>query len=189
MLTIKGTGKQIKLCFTEDTTFSDAVMQIEKEKKLFENLRCNIAYSGIELSYDEEMLLEKTLKGISQEIVLEKKKTLSKEQIEYSLAQNEKILCVINRNLRSGEIIESRGDLIVYGDVNPGALLRAQGNITVIGALRGAAHIIGEGKVYATYMSPSQIKIGKVCSYNKTDENVGSAIALAENDEIILECL
>ena len=51
------------------------------------------------------------------------------------------------------------------------------------------ANAVGEGKVYATYMSPSQIKIGKVCSYNKTDENVGAAVALAENGEIILDCL
>ncbi len=189
MLTIKGIGRNIKLQFTSDTTFSDAIADIEKEKSFLKNADCSISYSGTELSYDEEMHLEKTLKSISENLTLEKKHSLSKEQIEYSLAGDEKILRVIKGNLRSGEVIESRGDLIIYGDVNPGALLRAQGNITVIGALRGAAHITGEGKVYATYMSPSQIKIGKVCSYNKKDENVGSAIALAENGEIILECL
>ena len=135
------------------------------------------------------MLFEKRLKDISDKIVLEKKNRLSLEQISYSLEKDERIVRIINRALRSGEVIESRGDLIVYGDVNPGALLRAQGNITIIGAMRGAAHIIGDGKVYATYMKPSQIKIGNVCSYNKDSENVGSAVALAENGEIILECL
>ncbi|MBQ3022517.1 MAG: septum site-determining protein MinC [Clostridia bacterium] len=189
MLTIKGLGKKIKLCFTSDTTFADALSDIGKERKLFHGADCNISYSGIELSYDEEMLLEKSLKEISEKIVLEKKKCLSKQQIEYSFSSEERILRVVERNLRSGEVIESRGDLVVYGDVNPGALLRAEGNITVIGALRGAAHVTGSGKVYATYMSPSQIKIGKVCSYNKKGENVGSAVAMTENGEIILECL
>lgn len=189
MLNIKGIGRNIKLQFTLDTTLSDAISDIEREEKFLKNADCNISYSGIELDYDGEMLLEKTLKEISPKIVLEKKHRLSKEQIEYSFSEDERILRVIERNLRSGEVIESRGDLIVYGDVNPGALLKARGNITVIGALRGAAHITGEGKVYATYMNPSQIKIGKVCSYNKKDENVGTAIALAENGEIILECL
>ena len=189
MLTIKGTSKQIKLCFTDDTTFQDAVLHIEKERKLFENADCNITYSGIALSYDEEMLFEKTLKSISEKIVLEKKQSLSKEQIEYSLDHNEKIIRVVEGNVRSGEVIKSRGDIIVYGDVNPGVLLQAQGNISVIGCLRGSAHITQNGKVYATYMAPSQIKIGKVCSYNKIGENVGCATAMAENGEIILECL
>ncbi len=189
MLKIKGFGRNIKLHFTSDTTFEDAISSVEKEKDFLENADCSISYSGIKLEYDEEMLLEKALKRISENLILEKQHTLSNEQIEYSLMDDEKILRVVNRSLRSGEVIESRGDLIVYGDVNPGALLRAHGNITVIGALRGTAHIIGEGKVYATHMSPAQIKIGNVCSYNKKDENVGSAVALSEKGEIILECL
>ena len=189
MLTIKGTGKKINLSFTSDTTCEEAFYDIEKEKSFFKDADCVITYSGKEFSYDEEMLLEKKLKEISEKIILEKKHSLSLEQVLYSLEKEEKIVRVVKGALRSGDIIESRGDIIVYGDVNPGALLRAQGNITVVGALRGAAHIIGEGRVYATYMNPSQIKIGNVCSYNKNSENVGSAIALAENGEIILECL
>lgn len=189
MLNIKGIGRNIKLQFTLDTTLSDAISDIEREKIFLKDAECNISYSGMELDYDGEMLLEKTLREISPKIVFEKKHRLSEKQIEYSLSEEEKIVRVVEKNLRSGEVIESRGDLIVYGDVNPGALLRARGNITVIGTLRGTAHITDEGKVYATYMNPSQIKIGKVCSYNKKDENVGAAIALAENGEIILECL
>ena len=189
MLNIKGIGRNIKLQFTLDTTLSGAIADIERDRSFFKDADCNISYSGIELDYDGEMLLEKTIREISPKIVFEKKHCLTKEQLEYSLREDEKIVRVVERNLRSGEVIESRGDLIIYGDVNPGALLKARGNITVIGALRGVAHITGEGKVYATYMNPSQIKIGKVCSYNKKDENVGTAIALAENGEIILECL
>ncbi len=189
MLTIKGTGKKINLSFTSDTTLEEIFSDIEKEKNFFKDADCIVTYSGKEFNYDEEILLEKKLKDISGKIVLEKKHRLSLGQVLYSLDSDERILRVIKGNVRSGEVIESRGDLIVYGDVNPGALLRAQGNITIIGAMRGAAHITGVGKVYATYMTPSQIKIGNVCSYNKNSENVGSAIALAENGEIILESL
>lgn len=189
MLKIKGIGRNVKLQFTLDTTLSDAIADIERDRNFLKDADCNISYSGIETDYDGEMLLEKKLKEISPKIVFEKKHRLSQKQIEYSLAEGERIVRVVERNLRSGEVIESRGDLIIYGDVNPGAFLKAAGNITVIGALRGTAHITGEGKVYATCMNPSQIKIGKVCSYNKKDENVGTAIALAENGEIILECL
>lgn len=190
MLNIKGRGNKIELCFEENTLLEDAVSQLEEKSSFLKNSDSLISYNGINLSYNDEMYFEKELKKLfGKNITLEKKRRLSKAQIEYSLDFGEGIVRVVNKSLRSGEVVQSRGDLIVYGDVNPGALLKACGNITVIGALRGSAHITGVGRVYATYMQPSQIKIGKVCSYNKNTENVGSAIALAENGEIILQCL
>ena len=189
MLIIKGTGKKINLNFTDDTTLEEMISDLRKEEKFFKNAGCIISYSGVELDYSEEMILEKEIREISENLVLEKKRRLSSDEIRYSLDENERILRVVEGNVRSGEVIKNRGDVIVYGDVNPGALIIARGNITVIGALRGTVRIEGDGKVYATYMSPSQIKIGDVCSYNKNGENVGSALALAENGEIILESL
>ena len=189
MLNIKGHGNKIELCF-EDPCYEKAILELSEKKDFFENGECVIFYSGINLSYNEEMRFEKDIKKLlGSGVSLEKKHRLSKGQIDYSLDDGESILLTVNKSLRSGEVCESRGDLIVYGDVNPGALVRAQGNITIIGALRGAAHIEGSGKVYAVYMSPTQIKIGKVCSYNKKSENVGSAVALEENGEIILQSL
>lgn len=190
MLNIKGHGNLIQLCFEEGTCVNQAIDELKEKKEFLENSAAEVSYSGIELTYNEEMHFEKELKKIfGNEMVFKKKKKLSKAQIEYSLEDTERITTVVEKSLRSGEVIESRGDIVVYGDVNPGALLKAQGNITVIGVLRGTAHILGNGKVYATYMQPAQIKIGKVCSYNKKSENVGSAVALAENGEIILQCL
>lgn len=190
MLTIKGRGKKIELCFNENESLNEAIELISKEHSFLKGSEALVSYSNIVLNYQEEMLFEKSLKALlGEKIKLEKKCQLTKDEIEYSLDDDERVVRIVKRSLRSGEVIESRGDIIVYGDVNPGALLKAKGNITIIGAMRGAAHITGEGKVYATYMTPSQIKIGNVCSYNKNSENVGSAIALAENGEIILECL
>src|SRR5262249_18535332 len=39
--------------------------------------------------------------------------------------------------VRSGVILDHEGHLIVFGDVNPGAEVRATGNIVVLGRLRG----------------------------------------------------
>ena len=189
-LLVKGRGNKIELCFKDCPTLSDALEQLRKKSDFLKDSDAHISYSGINLRYNEEISFEKELKKILGEgICLEKKRRLSKSQIEYSLDPGEKLTMVVNKSLRSGEVAESRGDLLIYGDVNPGALVRAQGNITVIGALRGTAHIKDAGKVYAVYMQPSQIRIGKVCSYNKNTENVGSAVAIAENGEIILQSL
>ena len=193
-LRVKGHRREIELSFDEGTAFSMAIEELEnltKDKKsFFGDSQARISYSGIELKYNQEMLLEEKIKKLfKRDITLIKKHCLSQKQIEYSLRKGEKITLVVEKSLRSGETVISRGDVIIYGDVNPGAYVKAKGNITVIGALRGVAHITGEGKVYAAYMQPSQIRIGKVCSYNKKNDFVGAATAIAENDEIILQSL
>jgi septum site-determining protein MinC len=67
--------------------------------------------------------------------------------------------------VRSGVILEHRGHLIVFGDVNPGAEIRAEGNIVVLGRLRGTAHAgIGNeagGFILALRLEPQQLRIGR----------------------------
>ncbi len=194
MLSIKGRENEIELCFKENIAFEgakQALLHLKEENKTFfvkENMK--ISYSGITLRYNEELEFSEFLKelfGNSTHLI--KKHRLSTKQIEYSLEDDEKLCLVINKSLRSGETVTARGDVIIYGDVNPGATVTARGNITVLGTLRGNACIVEDGRVFALNMQPSQIRIGKVYSYNKKAENVKSAYAIAENDEIILQCL
>ena len=194
MLSIKGRENEIELCFKEKIAFEEAkqaLLHLKEENKTFfvkENMK--ISYSGITLRYNEELEFSEFLKELfGDSTSLIKKHRLSTKQIEYSLEDDEKLCLVINKSLRSGETVTARGDVIIYGDVNPGATVTARGNITVLGTLRGNACIVEDGKVFALNMQPSQIRIGKVYSYNKKAENVKSAYAIAENDEIILQCL
>ena len=68
--------------------------------------------------------------------------------------------------LRSGQAIESVGNLIVLGDINPGAKAVAAGNIIVLGSLKGYAVAGAAGNstafVVALEMQPMQIRIGNV---------------------------
>lgn len=68
--------------------------------------------------------------------------------------------------LRSGQTIESAGNLIVLGDINPGAKAVAAGNIIVLGSLKGYAVAGAAGNdtafVVALEMQPMQIRIGNV---------------------------
>ena len=68
--------------------------------------------------------------------------------------------------LRSGQVLEAEGSIILLGDVNPGARVVAKGNIIVLGALRGTAIAGLGGKkhaiVVALEMEPIQIRIGEV---------------------------
>lgn len=69
----------------------------------------------------------------------------------------------IPHTVRSGQRIECEGDIVVLGDVNPGAELIAGGNIAVMGTLRGLAHAGATGRkdavIAAFKMSPSQLRI------------------------------
>ena len=46
----------------------------------------------------------------------------------------------VKSTCRSGELIRHPGDVVILGDVNPGAEIIAGGDITVFGSIRGAAH-------------------------------------------------
>ncbi len=67
--------------------------------------------------------------------------------------------------VRSGEYLDSPGDLLILGDVNPGAKVSARGNIIIWGRLLGIAHAGSEGNSQATIsalqLRPLQLRIAK----------------------------
>lgn len=72
---------------------------------------------------------------------------------------------VLERGLRSGQVVSFNGDVTVFGDVNPGAQLVVSGNIIVLGALKGLVHAGSEGDHSATVLAfdfqPNQLRIGR----------------------------
>ena len=46
----------------------------------------------------------------------------------------------VQNNCRSGMIIDHPGDVVIFGDVNPGSQVISEGDIVVLGTLRGAVH-------------------------------------------------
>lgn len=69
-------------------------------------------------------------------------------------------------NLRNGMSMEYDGSLVILGDVNPGAEVRATGNILILGALKGIAHAGCKGSteafVFALSLIPVQLRIGNI---------------------------
>ncbi|MFA7338695.1 MAG: septum site-determining protein MinC [Candidatus Obscuribacterales bacterium] len=69
----------------------------------------------------------------------------------------------VKQTLRSGQVVSHKGDLVIVGDVNPGAEIMAEGDITVWGSLRGIAHAgVGgnvEAEIRALNLQPIQIRI------------------------------
>lgn len=72
----------------------------------------------------------------------------------------------IKKTIRSGQSITSDGNLAIIGDVNPGAEVKAKGDITVWGILGGIAQAGSEGNhqavIRALKMNPIQLRIAHV---------------------------
>jgi septum formation inhibitor MinC len=94
--------------------------------------------------------------------------------------------------IRSGVIFEHRGHVIVFGDVNPGAEIRAEGNIVVLGRLRGTAHAgIGRdaGFILALRLEPQQLRICRLVARASEGDTPGSQpeIAHVTSGTIVVE--
>ena len=97
--------------------------------------------------------------------------------------------------VRSGEYLESPGDLLILGDVNPGAKVSAEGNIIIWGRLLGIAHAGCKGNSKATIsalqLRPLQLRIAKkVARGPKEKPQLGLAEqAKIDSEEIIISPL
>lgn len=99
--------------------------------------------------------------------------------------------------LRSGQVLESEGSVVILGDVNPGGKVVAKGNVVVLGCLKGNIFAGAAGDldsfVVALEMDPMQIQIADViarCSDGNAKAKVKAPepkIAYVENGNIYIE--
>jgi len=96
--------------------------------------------------------------------------------------------------LRSGQEVDYDGNIVVIGDVNPGALLKAKGNIIVLGSLRGVAHAgLGGNKhsIVAAYnLLPTQLRIADTIVRAPDDDEAEiklPEVARIHKGEVIIE--
>jgi septum site-determining protein MinC len=101
--------------------------------------------------------------------------------------------------VRGGQSLQQLGNIVIAGDVNPGAELVASGDILVFGALRGTAHAGAQGdaaaRVFALELVPTQLRIATFIAADETDrqpqkpevafvKDEGIAIAFCSNGMI-----
>jgi len=94
--------------------------------------------------------------------------------------------------VRSGVILEHTGHIIIFGDINPGAEVRAEGNIIVLGRLRGTAHAgIGQdvGFILALQLQPQQLRISRQVARAADSDGTSliTEIAYVSGGQIVVE--
>ncbi len=99
--------------------------------------------------------------------IIKNESLVEKNIIEESiLGIDEGITKFVYGTLRSGQEVDYDGNIVIIGDVNPGAILKASGSIIVLGTLRGVAHAGLDGNmgaVVAAYnLMPTQLRINDI---------------------------
>ena len=101
---------------------------------------------------------------------------------------------IVRATLRSGQLIQYIGDVVVIGDVNPGAHIKAAGSVIVMGTVRGIIQAGANGDygafIVAYKMQPSQLRIGDIIT--RSPDGMGSKsdnpeIALVKQGMIVVE--
>ena len=95
--------------------------------------------------------------------------------------------------LRSGQEIDYDGHVVVVGDVNPGAFIKASGNVVIMGILRGVVYAgLGgnESSIIAAYkLIASQLRIcniiGRAPDESELHYNVPEIVKLVDGKLVI----
>ena len=202
LVTFKGNQDGIYI-FVKEGNFQKIKEQLESNLKktgsFFKGAKV-VSIRGKELSSEEK----EELKGIiinkygidvdENEIVEEEAEKVETEQVQFFDGIEEGYTKFVRATVRSGQTIESEGNLVVIGDVNPGGIVIARGNIVILGALRGMAHAGCDGNkeaiVVAFYLHPTQLRIANIIS-RKPDEEVELSkwpeIARVVEDAVLIE--
>ncbi len=102
--------------------------------------------------------------GIESQLSLSKEdKFLTDISIKDHTENDSPDLLFLQKTLRSGEHLEADGNVLLLGDVNPGAKISAGGDVMVWGRLLGIAHAGKFGniqaKIIALQLRPLQLRI------------------------------
>ena len=129
---------------------------------------------GINLVLDKTMPFRELLVAIkekfleSEKFFKDAKMAISFEGRELTQEEEYQIIETITENTSISIIciVDNVSSVVIVGDVNPGAKIISQGNIVVLGALKGNAYAGAAGDsncfIVALEMDPIQIQIGDI---------------------------
>nr|WP_306798672.1 septum site-determining protein MinC [Oceanobacillus saliphilus] len=201
-ITIKGTREGLSLFIEESASYNDAIKELN-EKILASKPKNDEPVVSVRVKLGNRYLNEEQEKELRRIISVENRfriESIESELIRIEDAlkwQEDSEIKAINRIVRSGQVLDIKGDLLLIGDVNPGGKVVSTGNIYVMGNLYGIAHAGSEGDrdafIAASYMKPTQLRIADYISRAPDYESEGvymeCGIIDGEQDKIIIDSL
>lgn len=210
---IKGSKSGITVFLDNEMPFEELLESVSDKfknaSKFFNNATMAISFDGRNLSAEEEKRILNVISDVSElnivcvldenndiKSVYEEavKKAMNSFNISHQPERQKitdpKTTCMFYKGtLRSGQVFEADGSVVVLGDVNPGGKVVAKGSVIVLGSLKGNIFAGVDGNenafVVALEMSPMQIKIGDIIA-RSSDSGVNK-ISKGKNKSKILE--
>ncbi len=212
---IKGSKSGITVFLDEEMPFEELLENVSDKfksaSKFFNNANMAISFDGRNLSAEEEKRILNVISDVSElniVCVLDENndmKEVYEEAVKKAMASvdipqqpvvsqptmtDPKTTCMFYKGtLRSGQVFEADGSVVVLGDVNPGGKVVAKGSVIVLGSLKGNIFAGVDGNenafVVALEMSPMQIKIGDIIA-RSSDSGVNK-ISKGKNKSKTLE--
>ncbi|MFD1038618.1 septum site-determining protein MinC [Virgibacillus byunsanensis] len=202
LITIKGTRDGLTFFIDDTCSFEEAVHELsekieknqsrEEEPMVSVTVKLGNRYINTEQKEQLRELISETNHFHIQ--VFESNVILREDALRW---QEDSDMKTINRIVRSGQVLEVTGDLLLIGDVNPGGKVITTGNVYVMGNLRGIAHAGVKGDedavIAASFMKPSQLRIASYISrapdYDSEGVYMECGIIDKEQDKIIIDQL
>jgi septum site-determining protein MinC len=168
-VTIKGTKDGLTLHLNDDCSFEDLKKELDEklsgtlltnEDRALIPVKLETGYRYLTVEQQDEL---RDLVRQKNHLVVEEinSQVITKEEADKQREENGMV--TIARIVRSGQVVEVPGNLLLIGDVNPGGTIIAGGNIFVMGALKGIAHAGCDGNdqavIAASSMKASQLRI------------------------------
>ncbi len=168
---IKGSRHGLVITIGENAVLTDVLNYLESKissaESFFAGAEVKLSFAGERFSDDEIAQIAELMK--KYDVSLDSRPIPNVEEVDKEKEQvpGEDTL-LVRRTLRSGQKIYHDGNVVVMGDVNPGAEVACTGDILVLGALRGVAHAgVGDGvdaTVFAFRLEPTQLRIAHYIS-------------------------
>lgn len=192
---IKGTRHGVSISIPAEMEFSEALAQLRARlasaQEFFTGATVHLLTDDRELAPAEKQKLEETVEefGLKVQTKINHKrpkppvKKHNSGENENSVHPEEDTL-LLRRTLRSGQKLRYDGNVVVVGDINPGAEIVCTGDILVLGSLRGVAHAGCNGNTSSTVIAfrlePTQLRIANYISRSpdeKLPQPLGPEIA------------
>ncbi|KAB2334075.1 MULTISPECIES: septum site-determining protein MinC [Bacillaceae] len=202
-VTIKGTKEGLTLHLDDTCSYSD--LKEELDQKLSESSKSQSDKLISVMVQVGNRYLTADQKEELRELIRQKKNlvvdTINSNVVTKQEAEAERIaheVVSIAKIVRSGQVLEVAGDLLLIGDVNPGGTVKAGGNIYILGALKGIAHAGCSGNreavIAASVMKPSQLRIEECLNrapdhYPGEDGREMECAYIDENNQITIDRL
>lgn len=206
LIEFKGTKKGIIIQMDESVKFDEIIQALDAKLKTSKHF-----FKGAKVIGTEGRMLHVTEESALAEIfsrdfgmlvtsmrpyIQPKREEPKAKPVEPSMFEGleEGVTKFVRGTLRSGRSVSFEGNVVVLGDVNPGAEVIAFGNIAVFGNLRGVAHAGADGNesawVVAQRLQPTQLRIGALITRSPDEEGDGPTrpeIAYVKDRNIMIE--